>query len=226
MSMNGRSAPQKKILLFAPLRLCVRLFFFQRSRAHHWQVEALFAGAGSISFDGDQWVLRSRGQDEALAAGARAFITKPIDERKLHAVLQHIFTGAALRVDGDDTEETGSDQFSAAALLRLPDPTAALHGLSESIGRDWVLGGGDWRKDRTQAVAAIHRLRAQVLLVRAFETAAALARFERALSAGATDEEIAVHAARGDAMIAELLRTIAGEVRALAARDPSGSAHS
>jgi|GEM_PF-3968317 Signal transduction histidine kinase len=116
---------------------------------------------------------------ECLAAGATAFVAKPIDAEKLAAALarSHIDLAPLVAVDGA-TEA----RIDLSALLALGDRETVLGTFRDDVEGAWIQIRQGWQQDPRTAALLAHRLKAQMALVRANEAASLLALLEQAFA--------------------------------------------
>ena len=147
---------------------------------------------------------------EALAAGATAFVTKPVDEHKLRTALAAMDLGPDPGAAPLPSPQAGASyDFAALADLGVDEKVR-----QEFIGElegSWAEVEQHWADSREGARHRVPRLRSQVLLVRADLAADQVRLLDLALESGWSDAEIAA-----------LVSSAGTEVRALlaAARPP------
>jgi signal transduction histidine kinase/CheY-like chemotaxis protein len=117
---------------------------------------------------------------ECLAAGACAFVSKPIDPNKLAAVLDEIQFGSTLRPSDDDTHEVAID---LSPLIAIKNNADVIDSFLLDMDRARTQVRSTWRDDPRTAALLAHRLKAQMALIRAKDAAGLLDLLEQALSA-------------------------------------------
>ena len=127
---------------------------------------------------------------EALGAGATAFLTKPIDERKLQSALTALFQGRAAPVEplllpGEEVPL----YFDFSPLLALGDKPRVLEQFVHDLEQEWAEIGRPAAATAAEAADRAHRLHSQLLLVQATAAADQLRLLETALREGWTAPE-------------------------------------
>lgn len=114
---------------------------------------------------------------ECLAAGAAAFVSKPIDRAKLVAAL----TGCALSRAAipHETATVASAAIDLSALFALDRSADVIDRLVREIGDGQARLHSIWRNDPAAAALLAHRLKSQMALVNAKDCASLLELFER-----------------------------------------------
>jgi len=124
-----------------------------------------------------------------LAAGAAAFVSKPIDEAKLAEALGECKLGAP--ITGSPSDDPQIERIDLGPLKKASaDPTVVVTFLSgaEEVCTKLI---ADWEKNPRGAAASAHKLKGQMLLIRARDCADLLDLLERALVDGRNPEDIA-----------------------------------
>ncbi len=116
---------------------------------------------------------------ECIAAGAAAFVAKPIDAEKLSAALAGSVSDFAPPASADGVVEVRID---LSALLALGEPETVLRSFLEDVQGAWIQLREGWQQDARMAALLAHRLKAQMALVRASEAASLLAMLEQAFA--------------------------------------------
>jgi DNA-binding response OmpR family regulator len=126
---------------------------------------------------------------EILAAGVMAFVSKPVDDRKLAATLQAVLGGTP-QIEGLDeaSDDATGDTPSAGDSLRidrlnaLGEPSAVVGRFVQDFGDAWEKIVRTWREQPETAAADAHRMRTQALLVEARGLSRQLGLLELALA--------------------------------------------
>ena len=128
-------------------------------------------------------------KQEALAAGAQLFVTKPVDERKLRLALAELTLGPA---PGPELElaPSGDGACDFSALDALGERKVMVGNFMQEVNVAWDRVVHLWPTERGRARDLVHRLRSQMLLVRAEIIADQLMLLEKALLEDWTADEI------------------------------------
>jgi signal transduction histidine kinase/CheY-like chemotaxis protein len=116
---------------------------------------------------------------ECLAAGATAFVSKPIDPTKLAGALDGILLGSAPLEPQDDTDGMSMD---LSPLIALKDKADVLGSFLQDLDQTRAQLKMTWRQDPQTAAFLAHRLKAQMALVRAEEATSLMDLLEQALN--------------------------------------------
>ena len=146
----------------------------------------------------------SEKREEVLASGAAAFLTKPVDERKLRAVLAEINLGPGpAAAPAEPVGDAADDPYDFSGLLVLGEKATVLGRYIGQVETGWAEVEARQR-DWPAAAELVHKLRSQALLIRAVSAAEQLRLLEEALLGQWSEDEVAA------------LRDCAGrEIRAL-----------
>ena len=149
---------------------------------------------------------------ECLAAGVSAFISKPIDVAKLSAAFEQcVFNSAPALIQTVPAERTTVDLSS---LFALGEEAAVIDSFLLDVHEGRSRLAAIWRNEPKKAELLAHRLKAQMMLIRARDAASLLELLEQALNEKWSAEDIARLV---DDIKAELGR-ITDEVRGQSAR--------
>ena len=127
---------------------------------------------------------------EALAAGAQAFLTKPVDEFKLRTTLAALRLGPVLETSARHAP-SGEEGFDFSPLLGLSTEAEVLDQFVAEVERSWTAATGLWFTGRPEAIRRVHQLRSQVLLVQAREAEEQLRLLEQALEKDGDPDDLA-----------------------------------
>jgi CheY-like chemotaxis protein len=146
----------------------------------------------------------------SLAAGATAFVSKPIDEIKLAEAFAACDLGPA--VAGVICDEVTSESIDLSALKKAstsPDFIEAFLGEIEQTHSTLL---ANWQSDPKSATSLAHRLKGQMLLVRAKDCADILALLENALSSDSQSETTARLVSSVQSSFDNVTRTIRAQI--------------
>ena len=132
----------------------------------------------------------SEKREEVLASGAAAFLTKPVDERKLRAVLAEINLGPGpASAPAEPSGDAANEHYDFSSLLVLGEKATVLDQFISQVETVWSEVEAR-RQDWPAAAELVHRLRSQALLVRALSTAEQLKLLEEALIGQWSEDEV------------------------------------
>ena len=149
-------------------------------------------------------------KDEALAAGADAFLTKPVDERKLRLALASLGLGP---VPGSvpDGVPAGPGGYDFRPLIGLGQKEEILSRYLEQVEANWTVVEKTWPTDHSAATRRVHELRSQVLLVHARLAADQLRLLEQGLAGSIPEADLATLVQCAGREIKALLEALAAE---------------
>lgn len=143
-------------------------------------------------------------KQEALAAGATAFLSKPVDERKLSELLRSLNLHAKSAQQTPQALESSSG-VNFAAILALPGSHARLPEFARDLETSWAAVRQAFPGNRTTARALAHRMRSQLALVRAEIALGQMQLLERALTEAWPDQDVGRLMAELEPSIVEII---------------------
>jgi signal transduction histidine kinase/DNA-binding NarL/FixJ family response regulator len=123
-----------------------------------------------------------------FAAGAAAFVSKPIDETKLAEALALCQLGPPIA--GAPTEDSAVESIDLSALQNASKNPEVIETFLTEIEQSHSKLVATWQTDARAAASLAHRLKGQMLIVRAKDCADLLALLEQSLGDGGSTEDV------------------------------------
>lgn len=121
---------------------------------------------------------------EILAAGAVNFVPKPVDDKRLTAVLRQVLAGAPAIVIAEPAETETLPQPDALKFDRLAalgDFPVVIKRFTVELEQSWSAIRQTWNQQPEQVSSDLHRLRSQVLVIEAHDLSRKMGLLESAL---------------------------------------------
>jgi HPt (histidine-containing phosphotransfer) domain-containing protein len=151
---------------------------------------------------------------EVFAAGAAAFVSKPIDEAKLAEALALCQLGPPIA--GAPTEAPTVEAIDLSALQNASRQSDVIDTFLADIEQSQSKLVATWQTDARAAASLAHRLKGQMLIVRARDCADLLALLEQSLGDGGSTEDVG-------RLLETVTHALSGVTRAIRARERSTS---
>jgi signal transduction histidine kinase/ActR/RegA family two-component response regulator len=149
-----------------------------------------------------------------LAAGATAFVSKPIDETKLAEAFAACDLGPA--VAGIICDDVASESIDLSALKKAGTGPNIIESFLHDVEQTHSTLLANWQTDRKSAVSLAHRLKGQMLLVHAKDCADILTLLENALGSDSQSDATA-------RLVSSVQSSFDNATRSIRAQIPSSS---